>query len=388
MQHCNKVIILLVWLSSSGFLNAQSITAKISNARINSSEFLWDVEVRCDGDWGGGNLNILGNCDLYFTLNELAFGFTLPTVQILQVELNSSNYQISTGRVSDFQCWINITLDPFGGGANFIPPLNEWATLFTVSLPIINADENSMLFWDETATGFSHFDNQPIEKIFLGDGDIPLTQSLAKFKVFLEGPYNTSTHQMNTTLNDNGLLPLISPYGEDPRTVDTIPTDIVDWVLVELREMATGPTVSSKSVFLRKDGYLVADDGIATDITLYAPDGNYYVVIKHRNHLAVMSTNTISLNAMTATLYDFTSSASQCYGAEGVRAIEPGVWGAWTGDADGTGFINSVDLNSCWRPDNGLGGYKRSDFDLSGFVNSVDLNRYWRINNGRGTSVN
>jgi hypothetical protein len=42
-------------------------------------------------------------------------------------------------------------------------------------------------------------------------------------------------------------------------------------------------------------------------IEINAPDGNYYLVIKHRNHLAIMSAAAISLNGNSSVLYDFTN---------------------------------------------------------------------------------
>jgi pimeloyl-ACP methyl ester carboxylesterase len=103
-------------------------------------------------------------------------------------------------------------------------------------------------------------------------------------KVFLEGPYDVN-NQMQALLD----VPLTSPYSEDQRTIDTMPNDIVDWVLVQLRKSANGNAVVSKSVLLRKDGQLVDDNGTTIEIPLNAPDDNYYIVIKHRNHLSVMS---------------------------------------------------------------------------------------------------
>ena len=48
---------------------------------------------------------------------------------------------------------------------------------------------------------------------------------LVKTKIFLEGPYNNLTGSMDTLLSSiPNTLPLTSPYPEDPRTVEAIPT--------------------------------------------------------------------------------------------------------------------------------------------------------------------
>ncbi len=91
---------------------------------------------------------------------------------------------------------------------------------------------------------------------------------------------------------------------------------------MQLRKTATGNTIISKSAFLRKDGRIVADDGATVEIELSAPEGNYFIVIKHRNHLAVMSANAIHLNSTSSTLYNFTTSESQFYGSGGAKQLE------------------------------------------------------------------
>lgn len=124
-------------------------------------------------------------------------------------------------------------------------------------------------------------------------------------KIFLEGAYNPSTNLMNTSLNDNSNLPFTSPYSEDLRTVTSIDETITDWILVQLYEELTNEPVVSRSVFLKKDGMLCLEDGTTT-IPLDAGEGDYYLVLKHRNHLKVASKTKISVSASTV-MYDFTS---------------------------------------------------------------------------------
>jgi len=140
---------------------------------------------------------------------------------------------------------------------------------------------------------------------------------LADIKVMLEGPYNGTN--MDTALQDSNFIPLTSPYSEDPRTVTSIPANTVDWILVELRNDANGTAITSKSAFLRNDGMIVGDDG-TSKISLNEPAGDYYIVVKHRNHLPIMSANKVTLP--NSTTYDFTTSASQSYGTGGVKNLQ------------------------------------------------------------------
>lgn len=128
---------------------------------------------------------------------------------------------------------------------------------------------------------------------------------LVEVKIFLQGAYDTQIDQMRIDIISN--IPTTSPYSEDARTVAAIPANVVDWVLVQLRTTFDGSAVTSKSAFLHKDGRIVNDDASTGVIEMDAASGDYYIVIKHRNHLAIMSANAVSLNNSTSTLYDFTN---------------------------------------------------------------------------------
>ncbi len=199
---------------------------------------------------------------------------------------------------------------------------------------------------------------------------------LVEVKVFLEGPYNQSTGQMRTDLNTGGYIPKTSPYTEDPRTVESIPSDVVDWVLVQLRQIPDGQALTSRSAFLRKDGCIVADDGTTPKIRMKAVDRNYYIVIDHRNHLAVMSANFVTLNGSSSVCYDFTTSDSQFYKDWGISQIDSNVWGMITGDTDNSGSVGASDRNRTWNDRTKI-GYYDTDCDMSTTVGASDRNITW-----------
>ena len=115
----------------------------------------------------------------------------------------------------------------------------------------------------------------------------------AQLKIFIEGPYDSVNNNMITDIA--AYIPIVSPYLVDDRIIEIIPTDIVDWILVELRETRNGPAIASKSALLHKDGRIVADDGTNSIIKISADAAPYYVVIKHRNHLPVISNSLLNL---------------------------------------------------------------------------------------------
>jgi len=156
----------------------------------------------------------------------------------------------------------------------------------------------------------------------LGTGRINAHQALAHagiadLKLFLQGSYNQSSGLMNTIINSD--VPLTSPYSEDPVTVSSIPPDVVDWVLIELRTSTTGTATVSKSAFLRNDGRVLDIDGL-DKVNFGVTAGDYFIVVRHRNHLPIMSANLISLpNSST---YDFTLGSGQYYGTGGAIQLD------------------------------------------------------------------
>ncbi len=209
---------------------------------------------------------------------------------------------------------------------------------------------------------------------------------LANIKVFLEGPYSGSG-AMTTTLNTNSYIPLSSNdaystavYGYTASTVASIPNaDIVDWVLVELRTgTASGTKVGTRAAFLKSDGTIVGTDGSSPVTFTGLSDGNYYVVVRHRNHLAIMSASAIPLSGSSA-LYNFTTSQSKAYttGTDPMVALTGSVYGMIAGDANADGFITSTDFN-VFNPKftSAASGYESSDWNLDRFVTSTDFNYF------------
>jgi len=204
--------------------------------------------------------------------------------------------------------------------------------------------------------------------------------------VFLEGPNNGSgamtTILPGVTSGDGPFFPLTQPYSGSPwhysgtETVATVPAGVVDWVLLELRSAdtpanATAATIFSKrAAFLRSDGSVVDLDG--TSPVLFpnpAPSGtNIYVVVKHRNHVAIMSNIGMAKNLNNVYVYDFTDAAEKTYG-QTINYVG-GKWSMFAGDIDQDGTIQGSDLNAFHLGFEG--GYYSSDLNMDGNVWSND----------------
>ncbi|MCK5147568.1 LamG domain-containing protein [bacterium] len=204
-------------------------------------------------------------------------------------------------------------------------------------------------------------------------------------KIFLEGPYDSDANEMTTSLT----LPTTSPYSEDARTVSSIPADITDWVLVELRSTVDGSAVVSKSALLHKDGRIVGDDGTTSYIEVTASAGDYFIVIKHRNHLAVESDEVHPLSTGSSTLYDFTVDAStsydKYYGGD-AAVLETGVYGLYAGDGNQSGIVTNSDKDGIIANLNEA-GYYDADTNCSGIVTNSDKDAII-ANLNKATSIN
>jgi len=92
-----------------------------------------------------------------------------------------------------------------------------------------------------------------------------------------------------------------------------------------------------------------------------------YVAIRHRNHLAVMSSAALTFNQWTLS-HDFTTGSDKYYGGtNGAVLVGSGVWGLIAGDADGDGKITATDRAICSNQV-GKTGYLSGDLNLDGVV--------------------
>jgi hypothetical protein len=222
-------------------------------------------------------------------------------------------------------------------------------------------------------------------------------------KVLLGGAVHGNSDTMTTVLNYKNNLPLVppdtlsgngSPFVYVRKQNESIThkflqyhRDIVDWIIIEIREFKdmTVP-VDTIPAFVRRDGKVlsITGDSIITLSEAIPPD-NYYIIIRHRNHLSIMSANPIFLTSDTY-LYDFSEAIEQFYGYD-AALLGNGKFGMYPGDADFNGTINLDDYqiykNICLSAGT---GYLSSDFNLDGNLTGTDFNTFAPINKKRPTT--
>ncbi len=229
-------------------------------------------------------------------------------------------------------------------------------------------------------------------------GDKTVANSLlVNAKVFLQGPFLAGL--MVDSLRVHNYIPLTEPYSTlvppyvhkaygGGEVVSGLPVfnqpangdDIVDWIVVELRNTTTN-IVATKTGLLQRDGNIVDLDGTSMLGIQGVADGNYYIGLRHRNHLGVRSNATVSLSNTPSGLVDFTLSGTAYDDNTIVRPITPmrtltgGALGLWAGDANFNAVVSfnggSNDKNIILaalggNQGNVIVGYNRADLNLNG----------------------
>jgi len=169
-------------------------------------------------------------------------------------------------------------------------------------------------------------------------------------------------------------------------------TSAVDWIFIELRDKLVPTTiVGTRSAIVQRDGSVVDIDGSSNIKFPSIPTDNYYVAVRHRNHLGVMTANPVpETNFSGAGVVDFSTMApidlwnnSMAYNGYEMKLLPGGVKRAlWAGDADASRKIKYTapgdDLfrifnNALNHPGNISSDYNY-DFGYGYIAGDVDMN--------------
>jgi hypothetical protein len=139
-------------------------------------------------------------------------------------------------------------------------------------------------------------------------------------KFLIEGYTDAVTRKMTPVLKNQGV-------GSDPSLVDHVTVVI---------HSATTPFTALHSV--------TADLNLSGSVTAAIPleysGSSYYIAIQHRNALETWTAAPLLMGE--GLTYDFTTSASQAYGAN-QKMIVPGTYAFYSGDINSDGYIDATD---------------------------------------------
>jgi hypothetical protein len=226
----------------------------------------------------------------------------------------------------------------------------------------------------------------------------PLSANVLQLGAFLCGAMQGTT--MRDNLRTNSLLPTNEPYTAlgmpptDPSGSVTTPQilansdvnlAVVDWVLVELRSAADpSQVVYSRCAMLRRDGELRAANGPVFEV--HVAPGEYYVALRHRNHLGVMTATPVGLYGVARSV-DFRSNYTSTWGMDAQQSIDANTKGLWPGNVSHTAGVQRIKYIGASNdrdpvlqriggntPNLTLPGYYIEDVNMNGVVKYVGNN--------------
>ncbi|MEM6316436.1 MAG: Ig-like domain-containing protein [Bacteroidota bacterium] len=181
-----------------------------------------------------------------------------------------------------------------------------------------------------------------------------VTQAIAcpaialRSKTYLQGALLGSNDPtlMRDDLRKAGLIPTMEPYTDLPNfdhlgagsgavldeSLLTIegPNAIVDWVFLEIRDIADKTKVVANAVGLvQRDGDIISAKGDSLIVFPTARQGNYYASVRHRNHVCMLSTSPQAFTPTNVPLFDFTQPNSVI---NNVGVVERELQAMWGGD--------------------------------------------------------
>ncbi len=201
-----------------------------------------------------------------------------------------------------------------------------------------------------------------------------------KLKTYLSGPYLESSQKMSTALNSLGLLPTSQPYNVAPyyytgtESVSTIPSNVVDWVLLEVLSKET-ISLLRKACFIDQNGNLLdVSGGEGVVLPLLSTEEEYYYIIRHRNHLDIMSRSSWPINNESP--YDLSLYTNVKSGITQMDRIVDNLAAMIAGEADGNGIKSYQDYNIYTQHVSAIYELIPGDFNMDGLVTVADYNAY------------
>lgn len=207
-------------------------------------------------------------------------------------------------------------------------------------------------------------------------------------KTFLQIALDPATLEMLPLLDNQELLPETEPftamglslmaYRYDSLERYKFTVKPIDWIVIELRDGNDSTIIlGALPAVILPDGTIVGANG--KPLTFYdIPHGNFFVVIRPRNGLALMTNFSIFMDH-DPTQIDFSSPSLPVYGVDS-RTLVGGKMAITSGDGNSDGVINAADRSGTWNFRNAV-GYLPWDINFDGVVNAADRSQAWNNRN-------
>ncbi|MGB1207141.1 MAG: hypothetical protein ACPG5B_15955 [Chitinophagales bacterium] len=202
-------------------------------------------------------------------------------------------------------------------------------------------------------------------------------------KAILSGAYDVAVGGMSNYYVENQLLPYEQPFAQAPWYYDGTETivnpnnNIVDWVLLEVRDGADDfMVVEYQAALLLDDGTIVGASDFNTNLKFYdlLPDKAYHVSIKSRHHVAVMTEQSYTLG--NSPLIDFRNANIVLDGTNQLKLLPNNLFGLLGGDFNADGVVTIADFNIYLKQAGDENVYAAADTNCDGAVTTADFDIY------------
>ncbi len=396
---------LIVYAAPTGFLGVDTITYKITD-----TGGLMDTALLIVVITDPNNVPPIANPD---------FATTVPTVAV-NIDVQDNDFEPNGD---------NLITTIIGGpnAGNTATVLNQDSIQYTSAITFAGYDT----IWYQVCDPSLTCDTSMVI--------ITVENTLAiSARVILEGAYDRTSLLMHDSLRKLNFLPVIEPYSTWPRLAGayefahkngggneiitnpgtvlgvTGPNAIVDWVYLELLTAADTIPIASRSALIQRDGDIVDVDGVSPVAFEKLPNGNYFLSIRHRNHLGVMTKTALPFAQSAFTTLDFTiqgTGGTTAFGTNAMDTVQSRLV-LWAGDGNADrkiiydGIANDRDpvffdvitdpLNINSNYNHVSFGYYRGDYDMKGssvYLGSgndpdvIFFNVFLHPNNAAGSTI-
>jgi hypothetical protein len=175
------------------------------------------------------------------------------------------------------------------------------------------------------------------------------------------------TKQLQLTLNLEGLWNGTGMNKAQGASGNQYPGNVADQINVELHHAANYNTI----VYTVTAVNLTTSGQAAVNVP-GTKSGSYYLAVKHRNSIETVSAVPVSFSGMSVN-YNFSDNISKAYG-NNLKLLLSGVYGIFTGDINGDGSVNALDLSGIGTDaGNFVSGYVNTDVNGDGVIDALDL---------------
>ncbi|MBK7174930.1 MAG: hypothetical protein IPH84_17275 [Bacteroidales bacterium] len=230
-------------------------------------------------------------------------------------------------------------------------------TLFEMAICKINQEGNSIYTLTTPGSYANGFSIGADNNIYVvGGATAKITQTpppqdkILQLSILLEGLY-TGNGSMRKALNTSG---------------NQFPENIADQIQIELHD-----ATNYNTLILSLNNVNLNCDGTATLIIPSQYNANYFLTLKHRNSLEIVSASPVSF-ASNGISYSFDHS-NKAFGSK-LKSSADGAWLAYSGDINQDGIINELDIQLVYdQTAQFTTGYSSTDLNGDAVVDAEDL---------------